>query len=117
MQTPEINLDTGKPTERGAYPLADATYRQLLDSLASDNFNHMNEGLKNDILRFYDGFGFPKPGTRLDNCIVQRWRKTWIELNQVRVMEVLDSFDQPVPATASTTATLRYSVSIDTCMQ
>ena len=117
LQAPEINLDTGKPTERGAYPLADSTYRQLLDNLAYGNFNHMTEGLQTDILRFYDGFGFPKAGTRLDNCVVQRWRKTWIELNQVRVMEALDTFDQPVPATDTTTAVLRDLESPDTCTQ
>jgi hypothetical protein len=117
LKAPEINLDTGKPTERGAYPLADATYRQLLDTLAYDNFSHMNEGLRNDILRFYDGFGFPKPGTRLDNCVVQRWRTTWIELTQVRVMEALDSFDQPVPANVGDTARLRSLRSQNTCME
>lgn len=116
LQAPQINLDTGKPTERGAYPLADATYRELLDQLATDNFNHMSVGLRDDLLRFYDGLGFPKPGTRLDNCVVQRWRKTWIELNQVRVMEVLDTFDQPVPAAANTAAILKGIGSDDTCM-
>jgi hypothetical protein len=117
LQTPPINLDTGKPTERGAYPLADATYRELLDQLAYDNFNHMSEGLRDDMLHFYDGLGFPKPGTRLDNCVVQRWRKTWIELNRIRVMEVLDTFDQSVPATRTTAATLRELESPQTCME
>lgn len=117
LQLAAINLDTGKPTARGAYPLADATYRELLDQLADENFNHMGKGLQDDLLDFYDGFGFPKPGTRLDNCIVQRWRKTWIELNRVRVLEVLDTFDQPVPPTVATTATLRSSDSVDTCME
>jgi hypothetical protein len=116
LQTPEINLDTGKPTERGAYPLADVTYRELLDQLAADNFNHMSAGLQDDMLRFYDGLGFPKPGTRLDNCVVQRWRKTWIELNRVRVQEVLDIFDQPVTATDATAAILRDIASDDACM-
>src|SRR5580704_2806654 len=117
LQAPEINLDTGKPTERGMYPLADYTYRELLDQLAYDNFNHMSEGLRDDMLRFYDGLGFPKPGTRLDNCVVQRWRKTWTELNRLRVMEVLDTFDQPVPATGTTAATLRELESPNTCME
>jgi hypothetical protein len=96
LEVPEINLDTGQPTRRGVYPLADATYQELLDELAYDNFNHMNPALRDDILRFYAGFGFPKPDPRLNNCVLQRWRKTWIELNQIRVMETLDTFDQPV---------------------
>ncbi len=95
LQTPEINLDTGNPTKRGEYPLADATYRELLDELAYDHFNHMSDALRDDILRFYEGFGFPHPRTRLDKCIVQRWDKTWIELNQVRALALLDAPDQP----------------------
>ena len=98
LETPEINLDTGKPTKRGEYPLADATYRELLDELAYDNFNHMNEGVRDAILRFYQGFGYPAPGTRIDQCVAQRWRKTWIELTQVRSFALLDTADQPAPA-------------------
>ena len=46
LQTPEIDLDTGKPTKRGEYPLADATYRELLDELADEQFAHLNEPLR-----------------------------------------------------------------------
>jgi hypothetical protein len=94
LQTPEINLDTGKPTKRGEYPLADATYRELLDELAYDKFNHMDKALRDNIVWFYDGLGFPAPRTRLDKCVVERWRKTWIEVNQVRAFALLDSMDQ-----------------------
>jgi Zinc dependent phospholipase C len=104
LQTPEINLDTGKPTKRGEYPLADATYRELLDGLANDNFSHMDKALRDNIVWFYDGFGFPAPKTRLDKCVVERWRKTWIEVNQVRVTEALDPFDQPSTATPTQNA-------------
>jgi tetratricopeptide (TPR) repeat protein len=104
LQTPEINLDTGKPTKRGDYPLADATYRELLDELAYDNFSHMDKSLRDNIVWFYDGFGFPVPQTRLDKCTVERWRKTWIEVNRVRVTEALDQFDQPSPATPTQNA-------------
>ena len=95
LQTPEINLDTGNPTKRGEYPLADASYRELLDELAYDNFSHLSAALLDDLLRFYDGFGFPPAGTRLDKCVVERWQKTWIELNQLRAFAMLDEFDQP----------------------
>ena len=103
LQTPSIDLDTGKPTARGEYPLADATYRELLDELAYSNFTDMNQALLNNLLEFYQGFGFPNPGTRLDNCVVQRWRKTWTELNQVRSFSLLDEFDQPMPPGLKTT--------------
>ncbi len=105
LKAPEINLDTGKPTTRGAYPLADYTYRNLLDALAYDHFAHMNSGVESAILRFYDGFGFPKPGTRIDNCVVKRWRQTWVELNQIRILPELDQFDQALPTQQPTTTT------------
>lgn len=101
LQAPEMNLDTGKPTKRGAYPLADATYRNLLDALAYSNFNNMNPGVQNAILSFYDGYTFPKPGTRLDKCTVERWRKTFVELNRVRSTEVINQGVQSNRADAS----------------
>lgn len=94
LQTPDIDLDTGKPTKRGEYPLADATYRELLDQLAADHFENMDDALRQDILKFYDGFGFPPPGTRIDKCVVQRWNKTWIEVTQLRSFELLDVVPQ-----------------------
>jgi hypothetical protein len=98
LQPSNIDLDTGKPTRRGEYPLADATYRELLDDLADDHFNHMDEALRNNILEFYEGFGFPEPGTRIDKCIAQRWQKTWIELTQLRASELLGPLNQAQPA-------------------
>ena len=117
LQTPEINLDTGKPTERGAYPLADVTYRELLDGLAEQNFNHMTPGLTESILRFYDGFGFPKADTRIDRCVVERWRKTWIEWTQLKVLAEMDAFDQPVPAASNTTSMVTHVESSNSCTQ
>jgi hypothetical protein len=107
LQTPSIDLDTGKPTRRGEYPLADATYRNLLDELAYSNFAGMDASLRDNLVAFYEGYGLPTPGTRLDNCVLQRWRKTWVELNQVRAFEMLDEFDQPrpVPFVPSATST------------
>jgi len=107
LQTPEINLDTGKPTKRGEYPLADFTYRELLDELAYEQFAHLNEPLRQNILNYYAGFGFPPAGTRIDKCVAQRWTKTWVELTQLRSFELLDVFDQPtvsVPPNTSTAA-------------
>ena len=109
LQTPGIDLDTGKPTKRGEYPLADVTYRELLDQLASEQFAHLNEPLRQNILNFYEGFGFPPAGTRIDKCVAQRWSRTWVELTQLRSFEILDQFDQPgnsaPPPTPTTAAT------------
>ena len=115
LQTPEINLDTGKPTKRGEYPLADATYRELLDELAYEQFAHLNQPLQQDILKFYAGFGFPPSGTRIDNCVVQRWSKTWVELTQLRSFELLDSFDQPSATPPPSTSTASAEPGFSSC--
>jgi hypothetical protein len=91
LQAPNIDLDTGKPTQRGEYPLADATYRELLDQLAADRFANMDDALRENMLRFYDGLEFPPQGTRIDKCVMQRWSKTWIEVTQLRSFELLDA--------------------------
>lgn len=108
LQTREINLDTGNPTTRGEYPLADATYRELLDRLASDHFAQMNAALRVNILSFYDGFGFPPPGTRIDKDATERWRKTWIELIQLRSFVLLGPADQSNNATGAQGSALSF---------
>jgi hypothetical protein len=117
LQAPNIDLDTGKPTQRGEYPLADASYRELLDDLAYDHFNHMDAALRDNVLEFYEGFGFPKPGTRIDKCVVQRWRKTWIELNQVRAAELLGVPDPAQPPTTTQMSMLPADSATQPCME
>ena len=117
LQAPNIDLDTGNPTKRGEYPLADASYRELLDDLAYDHFNYMDVALRDNILEFYEGFGFPKPGTRIDKCVVQRWRKTWIELNQVRAAELLGVPDPAQPPTTTQMSMLPADSATQPCME
>lgn len=100
LETPNINLDTGKPAKRGEYPLADYTYRELLDELAYNGFRDMDAPLRADLLKFYDGFGFAYPKyTRMDNCVAERWRKTFIEVNRLRADELEEylRFERPSP--------------------
>ena len=75
LKAPEIDLDTGKPTKRGEYPLADVTYRELLDELAYDKFANLQPDVRDDILSFYSGFVFPPSGARLDKCVVHAGEK------------------------------------------
>lgn len=117
LQTPEINLDTGKPTKRGEYPLADFTYRRLLNELAYEQFAHLTEPLRQNILSFYAGFGPPPEGTHIDQCVAQRWTKTWVELTQLRSFEILDEFDQPGNPTAPPTTTPPATTASLTCGQ
>jgi hypothetical protein len=97
LQTPNIDLDTGNPTAPGEYPLADRTYRELLDKLASDHFEHTDEALRQDILRFYEKFGVPEQDSRIDRCDVECWRKIWVEVNQLRAVALLNPADRAQP--------------------
>lgn len=92
---PEINLDTGYPTQRSKYPLADVTYRTLLDDLADTNFKDVDASLADSILKFYSGYAFPSTAHgRLDKCVVARWRQTYIEVNRLKAGMMLDPAKQ-----------------------
>ena len=112
LETPNINLDTGKPTRRGEYPLADATYRQLLDKQTAQIIQlNDDDALRENLEGFYDGFGFPQSGTRIDRCVAERWRKTWVEVNQVRAADLLDQSRQTrVASVPQTTGTGKVSM-------
>lgn len=53
LQLTNIDYDTGKPTKRGEYKLADVTYDDLLFKLHDGNFATVNEDLKNNLLLFF----------------------------------------------------------------
>ncbi|MGO9518483.1 MAG: zinc dependent phospholipase C family protein [Candidatus Korobacteraceae bacterium] len=97
IKTPNIDLDTGKPTARGEYPLADLTYRELLDKLASDHFEHTDEALRQDIVHFFNGHGVAEEASRIDPCDAGCRLKTWIQVNQLRAVALLDPADRPQP--------------------
>ena len=104
-KTPEINLDTGYPTERGKYPLADVTYRTLLDDLAENNFKDVSDPLSQSILDFYSGYAFPSTEHgRLDKCVVERWRQTFLEVNRLAAAKLVDSINQTSVASARRTS-------------
>jgi hypothetical protein len=48
-----MDFDTGKPTQRGEYQLADETYAELLDHLTSDKNAIVPRAMRADIIRFY----------------------------------------------------------------
>jgi hypothetical protein len=57
LQLPNMNFDTGRPTRRGDYRMADAAYEQLLERLGGVA---VSVELRADILRFYDAPDGPK---------------------------------------------------------
>jgi hypothetical protein len=106
LQTPNFDLDTGKPTKLREYPLADYSYREWLDSLRSTRYLDVDPQREN-LLAFYDHFPLPGKGTRIDQCVASRWRLTWSALNQARAADVLEEIwqeptvDRPPSKTAS----------------
>ncbi len=59
------DFDTGQPTSRGEYALADATYDELLDRLARRKFAGVSESLCADLVAYYGADG-PLPGATRD---------------------------------------------------
>jgi len=88
LDAPEIDLDTGKPTALGEYPLADFTYRDLLDGLAAQNFANMTPELRDSILHFYSGFEFQTIPAGEQKCVLQRREQTYKELTQLRSLQL-----------------------------
>jgi hypothetical protein len=95
LELPEIDLDTGKPTTLGEYPLADFTYRDLLDDLAAQNFANITPELRNSILNFYTGFQLQPLPSGVKKCILERRDKTLKELTQLRALQLPNAPAQP----------------------
>jgi hypothetical protein len=74
------NLDVGKPTRAGGYPIADKAYASLLDKLASKHFNGIAPELRADILTYYADLSAPIDTKKHRN----EWKKTLEELNALK---------------------------------
>lgn len=66
------DLDTGRPTSAGEYRLADNSYAQILDKLASHKFENVTPDLRENILAFY-GDSNAHIATKRDSG---EWQKT-----------------------------------------
>jgi hypothetical protein len=53
LRLPNTDFDTGKPTARGEYSLADATYDDLLDKLADRKFADVPAALGANLIAYY----------------------------------------------------------------
>jgi Zinc dependent phospholipase C len=53
LDLPNTDFDTGKPSARGEYRLADDTYAELLDRLEHAEFAGVSNGLRENIVAFY----------------------------------------------------------------
>ena len=53
FEFPNTNFDTGRPTARGAYALADETWGELLERLDKHHFEGVDHVLRARVLAFY----------------------------------------------------------------
>jgi hypothetical protein len=53
LKISDTDLDTGKATQPGEYPLADQAYAKLLEKLAAKHFQNVTPELRANILAFY----------------------------------------------------------------
>lgn len=65
LRLPNTDFDTGQPTARGEYALADATYDELLDKLADRAFADVPAALSANLVAYY-GAADPLPAAVLD---------------------------------------------------
>jgi hypothetical protein len=71
LELKDLDFDTGKPTERGEYPLADKSYAKLLDTVTHDKNADISSDLRASLLNYYDGF-HPKHRNRFYPVIFSR---------------------------------------------
>ena len=69
------DFDTGLPTRRGEYSLADETYDQLLGKLADRKFADVPEGLRSNLLDYYGDVGSLPDGTDPERARTARIRE------------------------------------------
>ncbi|WP_266203270.1 zinc dependent phospholipase C family protein [Pontibacter kalidii] len=53
-QLQNLQLDTGKPTRPGSYPLTDETYAELLKKLAKGEFKQADKALQRHLLLYFE---------------------------------------------------------------
>lgn len=56
----DLDYDTGKPTRLGEYPLADASYAELLKTLTHEKSGDMDDGLRASMLDYYATMKSPR---------------------------------------------------------
>ena len=72
VELPDVDYDTGKPTEPGEYELADQTYNDLVQKLSETKFVDLTAPLQNNILSYYNR----ADTTQLALRFPKDWKKT-----------------------------------------
>ena len=95
LQIQNDNFDTGTVTGPGDYPLADATYAQLVDRLAKNHFQQISPELRQDILAYYSNLDAP--------FATKKNKKEW-----PRVVSEIDELKAITPAAVSAAAPTQH---------
>ncbi len=78
-----IDYDTGKETSAGEYTLADQTYNELLLKLKDDKFKHVNQNLKQNLIKFYGDCNEKMAAT----AGLDQWNQLSIGLDTLRALQ------------------------------
>ena len=83
LELANTDFDTGAPTRRGEYPLADKTWDELLGRLAERKFEGVSPGLRSNITAFY---GAAEPARAASRDQKKRAEKIQAELAGLRAV-------------------------------
>ncbi len=75
------DFDTGQPTRRGEYSLADGTYDELLGKLADRAFASVSEALRSDLVAYYGDLDSLPVGTAAEQKRATRIRQQFARLD------------------------------------
>jgi hypothetical protein len=79
------DFDTGQPTTRGEYSLADETYDELLGKLADGAFASVSENLRSNLVAYYGDVGSRSTDTDAERKRLSRVRQQLAVLDSVKM--------------------------------
>lgn len=80
LALPNLDFDTGRPTQRGEYQLADQTYDKLVDKLSARQFDLLTPELQANIVNYYANSG----GEQLSKSSLTDWNKVQAEVDALK---------------------------------
>ena len=85
LQLSNMDLDTGKKTKAGEYPLTDESYAKLLAKLSERKFDRTSPELRENILAFYSDLSVSIE-TKKDTV---RWQSVLTSLDQLKAVTLV----------------------------
>jgi hypothetical protein len=76
---PNVDLDTGRPTQPGEYVHCDQTYAELLHRLQATRFAHVTPELRDNVITFYE-----EPADNVVRNHHKRWRRVLRDLDELK---------------------------------